>query len=711
MMADSLLALQPSSVAAAQREPDRLPAQGRALGLALLLAVGCAGVALSQTPPARTRGLGPSMGPPPVSLYTRPLEYSVTSGAAQVSTTWGGRSPGALAAHHRGQRELERLDATGAPSIPAAMPHNADLGVDQTTLRLPGVGAVWGAVIAGGLLAALRTMLRVPRRPLAPLHVQAPGWAIMATAGVKGDLEDPADRKAIEDFNDDDWIQAEAWARNRMIEDDKLNQDAERNFGEAAGQELEVEMPPGKYFVGDPCWVLNWAKECHNVYAAKDGVLHIDGRKVLAFRVGAGDGVYLDDDDFRYDTTSQLIGMTPVEVLEDTKQLNQLGRVLRLEEAALITRSVEGVMDFAGEFTIDTSEPPLETLDKEFLDEEAEFEPDEDEEHLEIEDAPFDPTDANSSFWVGEGDRSASMELPMNGKMPAGEYFIGDPAYVLTTTNGYNWPKISEDMLRYDGLPIVIEGHKIMCYPTAQLDGVWKYEDDDGVSYEAPSGFLAMLPTSLLKRAAAEVQECGRIYKTQKEVVTQLSKEFTVRFGGIRIRTDTRVNRVEAGAVLPKGKYWIGDPFLGFSDDNGFDWESIEASLQLSETDFIDVEGYKVGCFYTCIPKGTFEDSDGHKYEVSSGMIALIPEGLLDQANWRQLAADGRVMEWDKSIGVNQDNSGEIEMGGIKIPTALEANGKTEYVQRYLLEKIGDHVIEQNANAVEAEGYAGDPMQ
>ena len=82
---------------------------------------------------------------------------------------------------------------------------------------------------------------------------------------------------------------------------------------------IEITMPPGEYYVCDPCYALSqtnieeWFSQMGWSLIAHDS---IDGYECLAFRTLEGDGVYPGSDGLGYAVDSGCIGLVPVPLAE-----------------------------------------------------------------------------------------------------------------------------------------------------------------------------------------------------------------------------------------------------------------------------------------------------------------------------------------------------------------------------------------------------------
>jgi hypothetical protein len=86
------------------------------------------------------------------------------------------------------------------------------------------------------------------------------------------------------------------------------------------------------------------------------------------------------------------------------------------------------------------------------------------------------------------------------GKMPAGDYYIGDPCYAIRDDNRWNsfcnalWAAEGEDE---GSRPVVFEfeGHK--CFVSATNTGDGEYRDNKGNTYGVDAGMIGAIPAAL----------------------------------------------------------------------------------------------------------------------------------------------------------------------------------------------------------------------
>jgi hypothetical protein len=260
--------------------------------------------------------------------------------------------------------------------------------------------------------------------------------------------------------------------------------------------------------------------------------------------------------------------------------------------------------------------------------------------------------------------------------MPPGRYFVGDPSYIFSDAFGYDWVSLVPHLLRLDGEPFEVDGHKVVCYPAAPSEDLWTYVDEDETRYEAPSGFLGLIPEALIRRPHTDLADCGCFYAPRTPIKVSLSAEYVVQLGDIIIATQSTAPAPPVGHIGAEGTYFIGDPSRAFDPAFGFNWDSIWATLETAEDDSCEIDGERVFAYYTLLPKGTFTDQVGGRYRVDSGMIVVVPYALV--ADVPDLELYGRIAEFELPFGTVQTPEGLIQVGSYAISTDHE-QGKDEY--------------------------------
>jgi hypothetical protein len=96
---------------------------------------------------------------------------------------------------------------------------------------------------------------------------------------------------------------------------------------------------PGKYFIGDLCYVMHdkWDRFCEATISDRnclDGEFDIDGIKLASYGTKYGDGVYEDGDGYSYGVDAGLIGCIRVEDIAESELDNlKLGHVHEFKQA------------------------------------------------------------------------------------------------------------------------------------------------------------------------------------------------------------------------------------------------------------------------------------------------------------------------------------------------------------------------------------------
>lgn len=113
-----------------------------------------------------------------------------------------------------------------------------------------------------------------------------------------------------------------------------------------------VEVPPGTYFLGDPCYAVpqeHWMpllESCDFFNGSPVGIAN--GVQVLAFETACGDGTYYDRQGNAFGVDAGLIGLTPIELARqriDRPTLEGLGLVVTFTKTTRCTSS-QGFLHF-----------------------------------------------------------------------------------------------------------------------------------------------------------------------------------------------------------------------------------------------------------------------------------------------------------------------------------------------------------------------------
>jgi hypothetical protein len=119
---------------------------------------------------------------------------------------------------------------------------------------------------------------------------------------------------------------------------------------------VEVIVPKGSYVIGDPCYAVpdkDWIAllETCNYFESPIGYVKDGMQKfpVLAFGTKWGDGCYRGTDGNAYGVDAGLIGLVPVEIVQDLSEHN----IITFEKPTLCIDDTSGKLKF-GHITIDT---------------------------------------------------------------------------------------------------------------------------------------------------------------------------------------------------------------------------------------------------------------------------------------------------------------------------------------------------------------------
>jgi hypothetical protein len=131
---------------------------------------------------------------------------------------------------------------------------------------------------------------------------------------------------------------------------------------------VEVLVPSGTYVIGDPCYAVpdkDWdslLQSCNYFESpigyVKDGVQKFP---VLAFSTKWGDGSYRGSDGNVYGVDAGLIGLVPVEIVEDLSE----HEVVNFSKDSLCVYDGSGKLKF-GHITIDTDPSDEEEEDENY---------------------------------------------------------------------------------------------------------------------------------------------------------------------------------------------------------------------------------------------------------------------------------------------------------------------------------------------------------
>lgn len=119
---------------------------------------------------------------------------------------------------------------------------------------------------------------------------------------------------------------------------------------------VTVTVPPGKYFLGDPCYAVpddywdDLLDSCDFFNTTPVGV--VNGNQVLSFNTAYGDGTYEDQYGNEYPVDAGMIGLTPAAFVDGDPVKARLGQWVEFN-CPTICYSADGVLTF-GKFNINT---------------------------------------------------------------------------------------------------------------------------------------------------------------------------------------------------------------------------------------------------------------------------------------------------------------------------------------------------------------------
>jgi hypothetical protein len=130
---------------------------------------------------------------------------------------------------------------------------------------------------------------------------------------------------------------------------------------------IEGTMPPGEYWIGDLCYVMNdkWGSFCDATItgdSVMSGQVDVDGATVVTLTTAYGDGTYRDGQGHEYGVDAGLIGAIRVEDITDPKARLDWGRVVNFD-APWYFESDNGVLTF-GDIVINTGDEDEDDEDR-----------------------------------------------------------------------------------------------------------------------------------------------------------------------------------------------------------------------------------------------------------------------------------------------------------------------------------------------------------
>lgn len=111
------------------------------------------------------------------------------------------------------------------------------------------------------------------------------------------------------------------------------------------------KLPPGKYYIGDPCYVIDdWDSFCSVWFSQPDnvGVFDFDGHDICVFYTQHGDGCYECSDGSMLSVDAGLIGAIPAALM--TRGGFSDGTEVDFGKHVLCSRSQDGILRFGNIF-------------------------------------------------------------------------------------------------------------------------------------------------------------------------------------------------------------------------------------------------------------------------------------------------------------------------------------------------------------------------
>lgn len=113
-------------------------------------------------------------------------------------------------------------------------------------------------------------------------------------------------------------------------------------------------MPAGRYYIGDPCYVIaDWDAFCHVWFQQDGGIFDFDGYSVCAYNTQYGDGCYPASDGSMLGVDAGIIGAVPAALM--TTGDYDMGTEVEFREPFECYRDYDGRMHF-GTFEVMTGD-------------------------------------------------------------------------------------------------------------------------------------------------------------------------------------------------------------------------------------------------------------------------------------------------------------------------------------------------------------------
>lgn len=123
-------------------------------------------------------------------------------------------------------------------------------------------------------------------------------------------------------------------------------------------ESIEVEVKPGRYWVGDPCYVIDedrWMELLESAnYFMSSSVGVLDNLMVLSFGTKYGDGEYKGSNGFWFSVDAGMIGLVPDELVVQ-RENTTLGVFVNFDRPTRCSREEDGTLTF-GDLVIQTGD-------------------------------------------------------------------------------------------------------------------------------------------------------------------------------------------------------------------------------------------------------------------------------------------------------------------------------------------------------------------
>jgi hypothetical protein len=131
-------------------------------------------------------------------------------------------------------------------------------------------------------------------------------------------------------------------------------------------------------------------------------------------------------------------------------------------------------------------------------------------------------------------------------RVPAGQYFLGDPCYPFSDSDHSVWMQLLGSCGFFacagypNGSPVgKIKDFDVLGFSTKWGDG--GYFDQFGAEYSVDAGLIGLVPMGLITELEADLdflRRCGQLVEFEHEVIASTDGEGRLRFGTFEINTN-----------------------------------------------------------------------------------------------------------------------------------------------------------------------------